>query len=133
MRGNTGNVRSNIMCTYSRSRASKEVSETHHMYLLTVMCNKINELTCSVHNITPLLKGRHPRWPRCSETAVAKVRMCKVTHLLCEVHLGSECGILPTWQERASNSFLAPRCLLLLHSLSIVRGTEEFNQTSLSL
>ena len=39
----------NIMCTHSRSRASKEVSETHHMYLLTVMCNKkINELTCSV-------------------------------------------------------------------------------------
>ena len=38
------------MCTYSRSRASKEVSETHHMYLLTVTCNKINELICSVHN-----------------------------------------------------------------------------------
>ena len=32
------------MCTYSWSRASKEVSKTHHMYLLTVMCNKINEL-----------------------------------------------------------------------------------------
>ena len=38
------------MCTYSRSHASKEVSETHHMYLLTVTCNKINKLTCSVHN-----------------------------------------------------------------------------------
>ena len=50
MRGNTGNVRSNIMCTYSRSRASKEVSETHHMYLLMVTCNKINELTCSIRN-----------------------------------------------------------------------------------
>ena len=38
------------MCTYSRSRASKGVSEIHHMYLLTVMCNKINELACSIHN-----------------------------------------------------------------------------------
>ena len=47
---NKGNVRSNIMCTYSRSRAHKEVSETYHMYLLMVTCNKINELTCSVHN-----------------------------------------------------------------------------------
>ena len=38
------------MCTYSRSRASKEMSETHHMYLLMVTCNKINELTCSICN-----------------------------------------------------------------------------------
>ena len=26
--------------------------------VMLVMCNKINELTCSVRNITPLLKGR---------------------------------------------------------------------------
>ena len=50
MQQNTRNVQSNIMCTYSRLRASKEVFETHHMYLLMVTCNKINELTCSVHN-----------------------------------------------------------------------------------
>ena len=73
------------MCTYSQSRASKGVSETHHMYLLMVMCNKINELTCSVRNITPLLKRRRLRWLRCSETVVAKVRMRKVMHLLIRV------------------------------------------------
>ena len=44
VQGNQGNVRSNIMCTYSQSRASKEVSETYHMYLLMVTCNEINEL-----------------------------------------------------------------------------------------
>ena len=49
MQGNQENVRSNIMCTYSRSHAGKEVSATHHMYLLTVMC-KINELTCGIRN-----------------------------------------------------------------------------------
>ena len=38
------------MCTYSWSHASKEVSKIHHMYLLTVTCNKINELTCSICN-----------------------------------------------------------------------------------
>ena len=32
------------------SRAGKGVSTTHHMYLLTVTCNKINELTCSICN-----------------------------------------------------------------------------------
>ena len=50
MLGNQGNVQSNIMCTYSQSHASKEVSETHHMCLLMVTCDKINELTRSVHN-----------------------------------------------------------------------------------
>ena len=40
------------MCTYSRSCASKGVSKTRHMYLLTVTCNKINELTCSIRNIS---------------------------------------------------------------------------------
>ena len=38
------------MCIYSRSHVGKEVSETHHKYILTVTCNKINELTCSVCN-----------------------------------------------------------------------------------
>ena len=52
-----GNVRSNIICIYSQSRASKEVSEIHHMYLLTVMCNEINELTYSVHNRTWVLNN----------------------------------------------------------------------------
>ena len=53
MQGNQGNVRGNIMYTYSWSHASKEVSETHRMYLLTVTCNEINELSCSVHNNAP--------------------------------------------------------------------------------
>ena len=119
MLGNQGNVQSNIICTYSQSRASKEVSETHHMCLLMVTCDKINELTCGVRNINPLLKGRRLRWPKCFESAVAKVRMHKVMHLLFEVHLRFEHGILPIWQGHALNSFLAPRCLLLLHSLSI--------------
>ena len=44
-----------IMCTYSWSRASKGVSKIHHMYLLMVMCHKINELTCSVCNTLGLL------------------------------------------------------------------------------
>ena len=55
MQGNMGNVRSNIMCTYSQSRASKEVSEIYHMCLLSVTCNKINELTYSIHNSTKVL------------------------------------------------------------------------------
>ena len=38
VQGNLGNVQSNIMCTYSQSRAGKEVSTTHHMYLLMVTC-----------------------------------------------------------------------------------------------
>ena len=50
VQGNQGNVQGIIMCTYLWSCVSKEVSETHHMYLLTVTCNKINELTCSVCN-----------------------------------------------------------------------------------
>ena len=50
MQGDQGNVRSNIMCTYSWSCASKEVSKTHHMHLLTVTCNKINISTCSIRN-----------------------------------------------------------------------------------
>ena len=33
-----------IMCTYPQSHASKEVFKTHHMYLLMVTCDKINEL-----------------------------------------------------------------------------------------
>ena len=52
MQGNLRNVRSKIMCTYSRSRASKGISKIHHMYLLMVTCNKINELTCSVRKRT---------------------------------------------------------------------------------
>ena len=50
MQGNVGNVRSNILYTYSQSSASKEVSEMHHMCLLMVTCNEINELTYSVCN-----------------------------------------------------------------------------------
>ena len=121
------------MCTYSWSCASEGVSEVHHMYLLTVTCNKINELTCSIHNTTPLLKERCLHWLKCFETAVAKVRTRKVTRLLCRVHLGFERGILPTWQVCASNSALVPRCLLLLHSLSSVQGTWEYGQIVLSL
>ena len=61
----TRNVRGIIMCTYTRSRASKEVSETHHMYLLTIMCNKINELTCSVCNMhIHLILVESNIWPR---------------------------------------------------------------------
>ena len=73
------------------------------------MCKEINELTWSVCNITPLLKGQRLRWPKYSGTEVAKVEMHKVTHLLYGVHLDSERGILPTWQGRLSNSVQAPR------------------------
>ena len=100
MQESKGNVRSNVMCTYSWSCASKRVSTTHHMYLLMVTCNKINELTCSVRNNTPLLEGRRLHWPRYFEKEVAKVRTRRVTHLLFGVHRDFECGILPTWQGR---------------------------------
>ena len=67
----TGNVRSNIMCTYSQSRASKEVSKTYHMYLLIVTCNKINELTCSVRNSLALYSAG-PR-QRCATLALPRL------------------------------------------------------------
>ena len=55
MQGTVRNVWSNIMCTYSWSCVSKEVSKIHHMYLPMVTCHRINELL--VVPVTDILWG----------------------------------------------------------------------------
>ena len=63
------------MCTYSWSRACKEVFEIHHMYLLTVTCNKINGTTCSVCNSLPIVRMHVIWWSRWYRVVLVR-RIC---------------------------------------------------------
>src|ERR1700727_1275880 len=75
----------------------------------------------SVRDITPLLKGRRPRWPY-AHKEIAKARTRKVERLWNEVHLGSVNGTLQSPSENSEGCIEVPRCLLLPCSPSNGRG-----------
>ena len=138
-----GNVWSNITCIYSQSRASKEVSEIHHMYLLMVTCNKImdwlvasvtvyllthfqNPFTLPLTTVSCSLQG--PTEPWVNPTDYLRTHRISLAHI---VHLRSHQGLdtddICQWMStisltKTSNCYWYGDCLVVVDNLPLKRG-----------